>query len=381
MYNETRRAAWVEIRLSDIRKNYRAIHALSGNSDVIASVKADAYGHGAVKVAWELIKESVRALGVATLSEAVELRVAGIRAPVVLFGTTPRGNVKDILDLRIIPLITTFEDARLLSETAVRFAPGRIVDVFIGLETGMGRLGFLNNEEDLQAIIGINTLPQVRIKGLFSHFASAEDTDTSHTIAQIERFLAFESQLRAFGVAPAYRSIANSAALIGFPQARFEAVRPGLSLYGLYPSENTEQTLLPLYPAMSVKANIVYLKKTPPGFPVSYGRRFITKRESVIATLPLGYADGLPRALTGKGHALVRGRRIPIVGTICMDQCMLDVTDVPGVKEYDEAVLMGAQGDVAITAGEIAQQADTIPYEVLTRFGQRLPKVYPSEDA
>ncbi|MDR0357790.1 MAG: alanine racemase [Clostridiales Family XIII bacterium] len=381
MRNETRRAAWAEIRLSEIRNNYRAIRALAGDSEIIAAIKADAYGHGAVKVAWELVKEGVDAFGIATLNEAVQLRASGIRTDIVLFGATPRGNVKDLLDLRVIPVITSFEDARLLSEAAERFAPKETVEALISLETGMGRLGFLDDEEGLQAIIAIDDLPHIKIKGWMSHFATSEDPDPTYSLSQIEKFLSFERQLREFGIAPGYRTIANSAAIVNYPQAHFEAVRPGLSLYGLYASERIDKTRLPLSPVMSVKAHIVCLRKTPPGFSVSYGRKFVTSRESLIATLPLGYADGLPRAITGKGRVLVRGAYAPIVGSVCMDQCMADVTDIPGVQEYDEVILMGEQGGLSITAEEIAEKSGTINYEVVTRFGQRLSKVYPQEYA
>ncbi|MDR1953065.1 MAG: alanine racemase [Clostridiales Family XIII bacterium] len=376
MYNETRRAAWTEINLSAIKQNYRRLRSLSEGSEVIASVKGDAYGHGAVKVSWELVKAGVEFLGVATLSEAAELRAAGIQTPVVLFGATPRGNVKDVLDLRIIPLITTFEDARLLSETAAQFTPDRTAYVFIGVETGMGRLGFLGDAESHRQVAAIHALPHIHIKGLFSHFAAADSADLGYSFSQVEKLLEFERKIGELGVTPGYRTIANSAAVASIPEARFEAVRPGISLYGLYPSAHIDRARLPLTPAMSVKANIVYLKTVPPGSYISYGRRFVTERESLIATLPLGYADGLPRVLTGKGRVLVGGTYAPIVGTICMDQCMADVTDIAGVKEYDEVVLMGTQGDKTITADEIAEQVGTINYEVATRFGQRLPKVY-----
>jgi alanine racemase len=380
MYNEARRAAWAEIRLSDIRENYKALRDLAKGSEVIAAIKADAYGHGAVKVAWELVKEGVNFLGVATLAEAVELRAAGISTPIVLFGATPRGNTKDILDLQVIPLITTFEDARLLSETAANVDSAKTVEVFVAAETGMGRLGFLNDEEGLQSIIAINDLPHMKIKGLFSHFATSDEQDTAYATEQIEKFLAFERRLETLGVTPNYRTMANSAAIVNFPQAHFNAVRPGLSLYGVYASPYVDKGKLPLKPAMSVKANIVYLRKTPPGFSVSYNRRFTTERESLIATLPLGYADGLPRSLTNKGRVLIKGMYAPIVGTICMDQCMIDVTDIAGVKEYDEVVLMGEQSGLSITAEEIAEKSGSVNYEVLTRFGQRLPKIYLHEN-
>jgi alanine racemase len=378
MFNEGRRAAWIEVRLDRIAANYRALRGLAEGSAMIAAIKADAYGLGAVKVAWELVRGGVEYLGVATISEAVTLREAGIRVPIVLFGATPRGNVKDIIDLGILPVITTREDAALLDGTAKSFAPGRRVDVLCALETGMGRLGFLRTREGLAHVCEIAAMPNLRLLGLHSHFASADAEDPSFTLAQIDAMETWRHALAEKGIRPALVTMANSAGMIKFPQAHYDAVRPGIALYGIHPDQSMQE-LIRLQPAMSVKASLVYLREVPAGFTVSYGTRWISPKRSVLATLPIGYADGLPRLLSGRGSVLVHGRHAPIVGTICMDQCVIDVTEIPGVQEYDEAVLLGEQDGAAITAEDLAGQAETIPYEILVRFGQRLPKLYCSD--
>lgn len=377
MYNETRRAAWTEVNLENIVSNYSALRTLSGESQVIASIKADAYGHGAVKTAWELIKSGVEMLGVATLEEVVSLRSAGIRTPIVLFSATPRGNVKDLMDLGVIPVVSTFHDAVMYSDTVQKFSTKKIdYEIFIALETGMGRLGFVNNKKSVDEIIKISKLPGIKIKGLFSHFATADEADRTYSEMQIKNFKEFEKILKEAGLNVDYRTLANSAGVINYPEAHFNAVRPGVSLYGMYPGPEVERSKIDLKPAMSVKANIVYIKQVPSGTSISYGKKFTTDRESIIGTLPLGYADGLPRILNGEGRVIVNGEYAPIVGSICMDQCMIDITDIPGVKEYDEVVLLGKQGDKEISADEIGEKCGTINYEITCRFGQRLPKVY-----
>lgn len=376
MFNETRRAAWVEVDLGAIRKNFSNIKSKVGDVDTIPAIKGDGYGHGSVKVAWELLKEGATMLGVSTMEEAVVLREAGINTPIVLFSLTPRGNVKDLIDLNVIPVVSTYEDAIALSDTVKRDSNKGPHEVFVALETGMGRVGITNDKEGLFAIKGICELDGIKVKGIFSHFATADEKDPTYALSQIEKFNAFEETLKSIGLNFNYRTMANSAAVMNYPQAYFSAVRPGIALYGQYPSTEVDESKLDLTPAMSVKANIVYLKKVPAGFSVSYGKKFTTTRESLIGTLPLGYADGLPRFLSGKGRVIVNGVYAPIAGNICMDQCMVDLTDVPGVKEYDEVILMGKQGDKEITATEIGEKTGTINYEVCCRFGQRLPKVY-----
>jgi alanine racemase len=415
---QKRRTAWAEIDLDNIRHNIRAIKKMAGASEVIGVVKADAYGHGAVRVAETLEEEGVERLGVATLQEAVALRDAGVTLPIVILSLTPRGNEREIVRYRLTPVVSTAQDAAAISAAAAELAnagpavaelanagstapesasAGRAdghkqrggsearpanagaaapVEIFVALETGMGRVGFTHSSESIGAIQAISRLPGIRIKGFFSHFATAEDGDRAYASAQIAEFGRFTQEIEAAGVPASYRTMANSAAILNFPESLYEGVRPGIVIYGYYPDGGVYTESLPLRPAMCIKANIVLLKKVPPGFSVSYGATFTTERESLIGTLPLGYADGLPRVLTGRGRVIVNGCYAPIVGTICMDQCMIDLTDVPGVKEYDEAIIMGSQGGKAISPEEIAGHAGTIKYEVICRFGQRLPKLF-----
>ncbi|MDR0424109.1 MAG: alanine racemase [Clostridiales Family XIII bacterium] len=402
---QKRRTAWAEIDLDNIRHNIRAIKRMAGASEVIGVVKADAYGHGAVRVAETLEGEGVERLGVATLQEAVALRDAGVKLPIVILSLTPRGNEKEIVRYGLTPVVSTAQDAAAISAAAVaelagaepagagperrgdggrgsvagrggEAGPAAPVEIFVALETGMGRVGFMHSQESIGAIQAISRLPGIRIKGFFSHFATAEDGDRAYARAQIAEFGRFTQGIEAAGVPAGYRTMANSAAMLNFPESLYEGVRPGIVIYGYYPDGGVYAASLPLRPAMCIKANIVLLKKVPPGFSVSYGATFTTERESLIGTLPLGYADGLPRVLTGRGRVIVNGCYAPIVGTICMDQCMIDLTDVPGVKEYDEAIVMGSQGGKAISPEEIAGHAGTIKYEVICRFGQRLPKLF-----
>ncbi|MDR0519388.1 MAG: alanine racemase [Clostridiales Family XIII bacterium] len=376
MHNEAKRAAWVDIDLSSLQKNYDSLRALAPDSAFIAAIKMDAYGHGAVKVAWELVKSGADYLGVATLDEAAALREAGIQTPIVLLGATPRGNVKDVLDLKLIPVVTSVKDAALLSDMAGIFLSDEPVDIFLAIDTGMGRLGVLFDEAGAAQVMDIAKLPGIRIKGVFSHFSAADEDDPAFTLKQIDYFDRICSALEEMGIRPAIRTMANSAGLMRYPQAHYEAVRPGIALYGLYPAPSMDDGTVRLDPVMSVHANIVLIRKVPAGFPVSYGHTFYTERESLIGVLPLGYGDGLPRVISGKGRVIVNGTYAPLVGTISMDQAMVDLTDVPDVEEYDEAIVMGSDGNLSVTADDIAEWAGTISYEVTCRFGQRLPKIY-----
>ena len=378
MKSETRRAAWAEINLDAIKNNYKKLKKLSGSSEIIAAIKADAYGHGAIKVAWELIKEGVDYLAVATLNEAVEIRSNGIKTPVVLLSPAPRKNIKDILDLNLITVVTTYEDAHLLSELVAKQAHPKKPEIFIAIDSGMGRIGYINNRESIAQICKILALQNIKVKGLFSHFASSGEENDPYTLNQIDTFLSMKAELEKIIAIPQYMTIANSAAIINYPQALFDAVRPGILLYGLYPSDSIKEKLS-FTPAMSIKANIVFIKTVPPGFSVSYNSTFTTSKESKIASLSLGYADGLPRLLSNIGRVIVNGEYAPIVGNICMDQTLIDVTHIPDVKEYDEVVILGTQGDKTITADEIGELTGTINYEIATRFGQRLPKLFISE--
>jgi alanine racemase len=374
MYKEALRPAWAEINLGNLDYNIKQIRQKAGGSETIGVVKADGYGHGAAAVSKVLLENGVKTLAVATLREAVSLRENGFTCPVVILGVTPDLYAGTLSEYNITPVTSSFENALAISAAAE--AADKTVEVFVKVDTGMGRIGFLPDDACVEEYKRISRLPNLKIKGLFSHFATSDEKDKTYAQRQLSQFNTIYDKLKQAGADVPVRTIANSAAIMEIPESYFEAVRPGIILYGCYPSQEVDRSLLSLKPVMSVKANIVHLKKVLPGFSVSYGRKFTTERESLIATLPLGYADGYPRYLSGKGRAIVNGVYAPVVGNICMDQCMADVTDVPGVKLGDEVVLMGSQGGLVILADEIGEKTGTINYEVVCAFGQRLPKVY-----
>ncbi len=374
MYKEALRPAWAEINLSNLDYNIKQITKKAGGREIIGVVKADGYGHGSVEVSKVLLENGVKTLAIATLQEAVTLREAGFSCPIIMLGITPEMYAETLLKYDITPVVSSYENAAAISEAAK--AAGRIVEALVAVDTGMGRIGFLPDGESVEAFQKIGGLSHLKIKGLFSHFATADEKDKTYAQQQLAHYNEIYEALRTAGVDIPYRTFANSAAIMEIPDAHFDAVRPGIILYGCYPSGEVDRNQLSIKPVMSVKANIVHLKKVPSGFSVSYGRKFTTARESLIATLALGYADGYPRYLSGKGRVIVNGVYAPVAGNICMDQCMVDVTDVPDVKLGDEVVLMGSQGDLTILADEIGEKTGTINYEVVCAFGQRLPKVY-----
>lgn len=374
MYKEALRPVWAEINLSNLDYNIKQIRQKVGDKDIIGVVKADGYGHGSAAVSKVLLENGVKALAIATLQEAVTLREAGFTCPIIMLGLTPPMYADTLLKYDITPVTSSFENAEALSAAAE--AEGKVIEVYAAIDTGMGRIGFLPEDETIEEFKKISRLSNLKIGGLFSHFATADEKDKTYAEQQLAHYNAIYEKLKQAGIDIPVRTLANSAAIMEIPAAHFNAVRPGIILYGCYPSGEVDKNQLSIKPVMSVKANIIHLKKVKPGFSVSYGRKFTTNRESLIATLALGYADGYPRYLSGKGRVIVNGVYAPVVGSICMDQCMVDVTDVPGVKLGDEVVIMGSQGGLTILADEIGEKTGTINYEVVCAFGQRLPKVY-----
>jgi alanine racemase len=376
MYKDARRPAWVEVNLSHLGHNIRAVQGkLAPGTDIIGIIKADGYGHGAVAVAQVLRENGITAFGVATLDEAVALRDAGAGEDIVILGLTPSLYADILAEYRLTPVVMAHENAEAISRAAEK--AGRTLDAYLAVDTGMGRIGLLAHDlTTIEEVRRISSLSHLKVKGIFSHFATADAADKRFARHQEQLFLAYAEAMRTAGIPVASRTMANSAAVMELPSTHFEAVRPGIVLYGCYPSAEVDPAALPILPAMSVKAAIVRLAKVPPGFSVGYGRRFVAERESLIATLPLGYADGLPRPYSPLGHVLVRGCVAPLAGNICMDQCMVDVTDVPGVSLGDEVLLMGSDGTHAILADDIAAATGTINYEVVCAFGQRLPRIY-----
>ena len=376
MYKEAIRPVWAEINLSNLDYNIKNIKAkLGSGTKIIGVVKADGYGHGSVKVAEVLRANGVDTFAVSTLQEAIVLREAGATEQIISLSLTPNFYSNVLVEYDITPVISSLENARAISKTAAEV--GKTVSGFIAADTGMGRIGYLTWDENaVSEIKEISQLPNFKIAGLFSHMSTADSADKTFSRQQEQCFNEFYDKLIAAGIEIPMRTFANSASVMELPSVYFDAVRPGIILYGCYPSDEVDKSSLSLKPVMSVKATISHLKDVPAGFSVSYGREFISKRPSKIATIALGYADGYPRPYAPKGEVIVNGVKAPLAGNICMDQCMIDVTDVPDVKVGDEVIVMGSDGKNTILADDIAKATGTINYEITCAFGQRLPKVY-----
>lgn len=375
MYKEAIRPAWVEIDLGNLDYNIKSIQAKAGGRPLVGVIKADAYGHGSVMVADVLRKNGVKTFAVATLQEAVTLREAGATEEIIMLGLTPDMYADTIVKYDITPVVCSAANAKAFSDAAVE--AGKVVEGLIAVDTGMGRIGYL--ADDIQGslfdIKKMMILPGFKIKALFSHMATADAFDKTFSHEQEAKYNKFYDALLSEGIV-IQRTLANSASIMELPDVHFELVRPGIILYGCYPSAEVDKNELSIKPVMSVKANIVHLKDVPVGFSCGYGRKFIAERPSKIATLALGYADGYPRPYSAKAKVIVNGVVCPVAGNICMDQCMVDVTDVPEVKAGDEVIIMGTDGKNTILADDIAEATGTINYEICCAFGQRLPKVY-----
>ena len=377
MYKDAIRAAWAEVNITNLDYNIKQIQDKVGPGRKICGIiKADGYGHGAVKVATVLRANGIETFGVATLSEAVRLRKAGfILEEIIVLGLTPDPYIDTIIEYRLTPVVCDFRNAEAISKAAAK--ANIIINGFLAVDTGMGRIGYNpDNISSIDDVKMITNLPNFRIAGLFSHFATADALDKTYSTVQEQRFMVFYKKLLNAGVPIPCRTLANSAAVMEIASSHYEMVRPGIILYGCYPSAEVDKSQIDLRPVMSIKANIVQLKKVPAGNSISYGRKFTTQQDSLIATIPIGYSDGLPRPYSSKGKVIVNGVFAPIAGTICMDQCMIDVTHVPYPRLGDEVTIMGKDGIYEISAEDIAKATNTINYEVLCAFGQRLPKVY-----
>ena len=377
MYKEAIRPAWVEVNLSNLDYNIKNIIAKAGpDKEIIGVIKADAYGHGSVAVADVLRQNGVKTFAIATLQEAITLREAGATEAIIMLGLTPDMYADTIVKYDITPVVCDSMNAKAISDAAA--AAGKIVEGLIAVDTGMGRIGYLadDTETAIFDIKKIEMLPNFKIKGMFSHMATADAYDKTFSHQQEEKYNRFYDALTAAGISIPFKTLANSASIMELPTVHFDAVRPGIVLYGCYPSAEVDKNQLSIKPVMSVKANIVHLKDVPVGFSCGYGRKFIAERPSRIATLALGYADGYPRPYSAQAKVIVNGVVCPVAGNICMDQCMVDVTDVPEVKVGDEVIIMGTDGVNTILADDIADATGTINYEICCAFGQRLPKVY-----
>ena len=358
---------------SALRWNLHQIRAKVGTQvRILAMIKADGYGHGAAAIAQTLVGAGSDAFGVATLEEGVELRRAGIQTPIIVLAGIYLEQLETVFVHSLTPVIHEMESLVQLDSAVLK--RGSTLNVHLKVDTGMGRLGLLAAETAAWIPV-LKKLRALKIEGVFSHFSQAESVDGVYTRKQLEIFTNVLEQLRAAGIGVQLTHFANSAATITLPAAYFDMVRPGIMLYGVYPSPEMAKQI-DLKPVLAWKTAILQLKKVPAGTAISYGQTFVTKRESWIATLPVGYADGYPRLLSDRGVALVRGQRVPVVGRVCMDLTMLDVTDIRNVQQGDEVVLLGRQVDAVISADAMAAWANTISYEILTSIGVRVPRIH-----
>lgn len=363
------RPTWVEVDLAAIRFNLGQLAAyLHPRTQIMAVVKANAYGHGLVEVSRVLAGAGATWLGVATPEEALELRAGGIKRPILILGYTPPQAVPELARLGVAVTVTSLDQAMAFSSQALQ--AGRALRVQVKVDTGMGRLGFLPAQA-VAAVTAVNRLPGLQVEGIFTHLAAADARDRDYTRHQVEIFQKIIGELEVRGIYLRWKHAANSAALLDFPAAHFNLVRPGIALYGYSPFDYPRDGLK-LRPAMTFKTRIVLIKEVPAGTSISYGCTYITPRSSRIATLPVGYADGYHRGLSNQGQVLIHGCRVPVVGRVCMDHLMVDVSDVPEAKEGDEVMLFGP----ALPAEELAEQLGTISYEVLCGVGPRVPRIY-----
>lgn len=374
-------------------KKYRRVHAdidldavlfnfeqMSKNipkgTKIMAVVKTDAYGHGAVPLA-ELLEpyEYLWGFATATVDEAMELRYAGIKKPILILGYTFPECYPQIVKYDIRQTVFQLNMAEELSKEAVR--QNKKAYVHIKLDTGMGRIGYQTSEEALQDTCRMQNLPMLELEGVFTHFANADTADQTFTRGQIQKFETMVQSMEAAGICFALKHCANSAGIIELPQQEFNLVRAGIISYGMWPSEEVKKDVVRLKPILSLKSHVVYVKEVEPGTTVSYGSTWAADQKRKIATVPVGYGDGYPRSLSNKGYVLIKGYKVPIVGRICMDQLMVDVTDIPEeVRVGDRVTLIGSDGEHAITAEELGELSGRFNYELMCDLGNRIPRIY-----
>lgn len=363
-----------EINLDAVYNNVTAAKALTRpGTKMMVIIKADGYGHGAVELA-EVLDPLTDAYGVAILEEGIELRQAGVTKPILILGFTPAPLYEKMIEYDITTAVFQLDMAQKMSETAV--AMGKKAKVHIKLDTGMSRIGFKQDEESLETIQRIAALPGIQIDGCFTHFARMDETDKTRAKEQFQRYMDFTARIEALGIPLPVKHVSNSAGIMEMPEVNLDMVRDGICVYGLYPSEEVKKERLPLTPAMELKAYVSFVKTLEPGVEIGYGGTFTTSRRTRVATIPVGYADGYPRSLSGKGCVLIHGKRAPILGRVCMDQFMVDVTDIPDVAEGDTVTLFGRDGGEYLSVEEVADLSGSFNYEFVCDVGKRVPRVY-----
>ena len=358
----------VVIDLDRIKHNIESIKAKIGNANLLGVIKADAYGHGVIEIAKE-IEQDCTFFGVAVIEEAVELRKAGFSTPILVLGRVEPYYSDLLVKYDIRPAIFSLEDAKCLSDEAVK--QGKTALYHFAVDTGMSRIGFQVTEKDADICKEIALLPNIEAEGIFTHFATADEKDLTKTLQQKERFGKFVNMLSKRGINPEIKHANNSAGLMNFDE-HYDLVRAGIVIYGMYPGEDVDKSKLDVLPAMKWVAEISHVKTLEAGREISYGGTYITEKETVVATVPVGYADGYPRSLSNIGKVMVNGKEAPIIGRVCMDQFMIDVTDIPDVKVGDEATLVGD----GLSMEEVSNAAHSFNYELPCRISRRVPRIY-----
>ena len=372
----SRRRVTAEVSLEAIENNIRSMAGIiSPGTKILAVIKADGYGHGALQVAVRLEQmDCVFGYATATAEEAFKLRNDDIRKPILVLGYTFPDNYEDMIRLDIRPAVFKKETARQLNEAAA--AVGRTCRIHIKVDTGMSRIGVPCNEEGIETALEISRYDRLSVEGMFTHFARADEPDKTPAIKQLEKFNDFLRRCADRGLEPELKHCSNSAAILEMPEANMDLVRAGITMYGLWPSGEELTDSIRLEPAMSLKSSIVYIKTLEPGTEISYGGIYTTDKTTRVATVPVGYADGYPRSLSNKGYVLIKGKKAPILGRVCMDQLMVDVTDIPEAQEYDEVVLLGNSGGSTITAEELGSLSGRFNYEFVCAISDRVPRKY-----
>lgn len=366
--------SWAEIDLAAIEHNLAAIRSyLAPQTRVMAVIKANAYGHGVIEVARLCVKQGADFLGVAAFEEAMPLVEAGITLPILVLGYVPQDYAEQVVKNKIRTVVYEIDYARALSQAAGRFSAEAVVHIKV--DTGMGRLGFADNATGVQSVIEAASLPGINVEGLMTHFAEADSPVDEYTRLQIERFRRFAANLELGGLDIPIKHCANDAAIVRFPEAHFDMVRTGIMLYGLYPSESMKDLNLDIVPAMTLKSRISFIKTMTRGESVSYGRTYRCPGDIRVATVPIGYGDGYTRLLSNQAYALIKGVKAPLIGTVCMDQCMFALPDRVDIRVGDEVILFG-KPEEGITADDLAKMIGTINYEIVTTITARVPRTY-----
>jgi alanine racemase len=364
-----------EVSIDAIRHNYRQIRAIVPNhTEIMGIVKADGYGHGAIEVSNILQQEGANRFAVAIAREGEELRRSGIVSPILVLGYTPRADIKTLIENDLTQTVFSYDMAKYISDEAIEL--NKTVNIHIKVDTGMGRIGFLSSPKSIEEIKKIAELPCINMEGIFTHFSTADEEDMTYTQHQWSIFEGFLKELNEVGIDLPIIHAANSAATMCHSYTHLDVVRPGIIVYGYYPSQFLREKIIDLKPAMTLKSQVVHVKELPEGHYVGYGRKYYTHQKTKIATIPIGYADGYSRRLANKGRVLIRGEYAHIVGNICMDQFMVDVSHIKNIRVEDEVVIFGEQGSKCIPIEEIAEALGTINYEIMCMIGKRVPRLY-----